>query len=97
MQHNNNKIIVGIKINDKLQDNLDSSKTSVKPYFMNNDPEYLQVLQIDSDDYIVKIANSGVSYEILSNLFLNFKTMLKMICPEYIISDDAIKIYAYTS
>ena len=96
MQSDYNMILVGIKISEKLRDQLDSSKASVKHFFANNDSEFLQVLQIDSDDYIAKITKSGASLEDLSNMCMNLKTMLKMICPKFTITDDAIKIYAHT-
>lgn len=97
MQSDNNIIIVGIKISDRLRDHLDTCKSVMKPFFNNNDPEYLRVLQIDNDDYIAKITNSGASLEELSNTCKNLKTMLKMICPNFTFYDDAIRIYAYTS
>lgn len=96
MQTNGNIILVGIKISEKLHDQLDSSKASMKRFFDNNDPEFLQVLQIDSDEYIGKITKSGASLEDLSNMCMNLKTMLKMICPKFSISDNAIKIYVHT-
>jgi hypothetical protein len=95
MQSDNSMILVGIKISEKLRDQLDSSKASVKPLFANNDSEFMQVLQIDSNDYIAKITKNGASLEDLSIMCMNLKTMLKMICPKFSIADDAIKIYAH--
>jgi hypothetical protein len=96
MQSDGNKIFVGIKIGDKLRDQLEASNASMKPFFAGNNPEYLQVMQIDDDDYIGKVAASGASLEALSNMFMNVKTMLKMICPAFILADGAIKIFALT-
>jgi|SRR3990172_6029822 len=96
MQSNGNIIFVGMKISERLRDQLDSSKTSMKPFFANNDSEFLQVMQIDSDDYIGKVTESGASLEDLSNMFMNLKTMLNMICPKFSFADDAIKIFART-
>ena len=95
MQYNHNKILVGIKISEKLRDHLDSSKASTKHFFANNDPDFLLVVQIDSDDYLAKITESGASLEDLSNMCLNLKSMLKIICPRFLIRDDSIKIYAH--
>lgn len=97
MQSHGNMIFVGIKINTKLRESLDASLPSVRPFFENNDPAYLQVLKLDNDEYIGKIIESGTSLEILSNLLLNVKTMLKMICPTFIPADGAIKIFALTA
>jgi hypothetical protein len=96
MQSQGNTIFVGIKINERLRDQLDSSTTSKKPFFEANDPAFLQVLQIDAEEYIGKVIESGTSLEILSNLLMNVKTMLKMICPTFTPAEGAIKIFALT-
>jgi hypothetical protein len=94
MQSQGNIIFVGLKISERLQDQLDSSNTSAKQYFRENNPDYLQVMRIDFDEYIGKIAESGASFEDLSNKFMNVKTMLRMICPNFRFPDEAIKILA---
>lgn len=94
MQSNGNKIFVGIKISERLRDQLDSSNASVKQFFEENNPEYLQVLHIDYDEYIGKVIESGTSLEDLSNMLMNVQTMLRMICPKFSFPDDAIKILA---
>jgi hypothetical protein len=94
MQSNGNTIFVGIKASDRLHDELNSSKSSMKPFFRENNPEYLQIRQIGDDEYLGKVVESGASLEDLSNMLLNVKTMLKMICPKFFFADDAIKIMA---
>lgn len=96
MHSHGNTIFVGIKVNERLRDQLNSRNASMKPFFEANDPAYLQVLQIDADEYIGKVIESGTSLEILSNLLMNVKTMLKMICPKFSLADNAIKILALT-
>ena len=96
MQNNGTLIFVGMKINDRLRDELDTTKASMKPFFRDHDPEYLQVLQIDNNDYIGKVTESGASFEKLKNMHLNVKTMLKMIIPAFSVAEDAIKIYCHT-
>ncbi|MCI0699126.1 hypothetical protein L0337_44880 [candidate division KSB1 bacterium] len=96
MQSNGNKIFVGIKVGDRLRDQLDSSHASMKPFFAGNNPEYLQVMQIDDAEHIGKITSSGASLETLSNMRMNVKTMLQMICPKVTLVDDAIRIFALT-
>ncbi len=96
MQSNGNKIFVGMKVGDRLRDQLDSSNVSMKPFFADNNPEYLQVMQIDDDEHIGKITPSGTSFETLSNMRMNVKTMLQMICPKFTLVDDAIRIFALT-
>jgi hypothetical protein len=97
MQSNGNTIFVGMKISERLRDQLDSSNASMKQYFASNDPEFLQVKQVDYDEYIGKMAESGASLEDLSNMHMNVKSMVKMICPKFSFADGAIKILALNS
>ena len=97
MRSHGNTIFVGTKISEHLRNQLDSSNVSMKAFFRENDPEYLQVMQIDDDEYIGKVIESGTALENLSNMLMNVKTMLKMICPEFSLDDNAIKIMALTS
>ena len=97
MKSNGNTIFVGIEISERLRDQLDSSNASVKQFFEENNPEYLQVMHIDHDEYIGKVTESGASLEDLSNMLMNVKSMLRMICPKFSFPDDAIKILAVTS
>lgn len=94
MQSQGTIIFVGLKISERLHDQLDSSNASVKQFFEENNPEYLQVMHIDHDEYIGKVTESGASLEDLSNMLMNVKTMLRMICPKFSFPDDAIKILA---
>jgi hypothetical protein len=97
MQSQGNTIFVGIKVNDRLREQLDSSFASMKPFFAGNNPEYLQIMRIDSDDYIGKVTKSGASLEALDNMLKNVKSMLQMICPKFSLTEDAIKIFALTT
>ena len=94
MKSNSNTIFVGIKISERLRDQLDSSNASMQPFFAGNNPEYLQVLQIDNEEHIGKNIESGTSLEVLGNVRMNVITMLKMICPKFTLVDDAIKVHA---
>ncbi|NUO82222.1 hypothetical protein HUU05_19290 [candidate division KSB1 bacterium] len=94
MQSQGNTIFVGIKINDKLREQLDSSNASMKPFFADNDPEHLQIVQVDEDEYIGKVIASGVALETLSNMRMNVKTMVQMICPKFTFMDSALKVLA---
>lgn len=96
MQNDENILFVGIKINDNLRDELDDSKPSMKPFFNDNNLDFLQILRIDSDEYIGKKVESGISMESLNDIHLNVKTMLKMIAPRFSLAENALKIYAHT-
>ena len=94
MKLNDNTILVGIKMNQQLRNQLDFNKASVKHLLANNNSRSLQILEIDSDDYIAKTIKSGASLEELSNTCMNLKSMLKLIFPQLSFKEDAIKIYA---
>lgn len=96
MQNKNSNILVGIKINEKLRNELDDSKASAKHLFTGNNSEFLQILEMDSVDYIAKTMKNGVSLEELSDACMNLKSILKMICPKFSIQDSAVKIYSHT-
>ncbi len=94
MESNGSTIFVGLKINGRLQDQLDASDASVKQFFEENNPEYLQVMHIDYDEYIGKVTENGASLENLSNMLMNVKSMLRMICPKFSFPDNALKVFA---
>jgi aspartyl aminopeptidase len=94
MLSKDNTIFVGVKVNERLRDQLDASPASMQAFFNEKNPEYLQVVQIDEDEYIGKITANGAVLETLGNMLQNVKTMLQMICPKFTVADGAIKIFA---
>lgn len=94
MQSKDNTIFVGVRVNERLRDQLDSSPAAMQTFFNEKNPDYLQFVQIGDDDYIGKIAASGAALETLSNLLQNVKTMLQMICPKFTVAEGAIKVFA---
>jgi hypothetical protein len=96
MQMNGDFIFVGVKIKENLYNELEDSKASMKPYYQDNNPKYLQIIRIDDDEFIGKMVQSGASIDNLTNNLMNLKTMLKMIIPKFTIPDDTIKVYAHT-
>jgi hypothetical protein len=96
MQLDGNFIFVGVKIKENLYNELEDSKASMKPFFKDNNPKYLQVIRIDDNEFIGKIIESGASIDNLTNSLMNLKTMLKMIIPKFSIPEDTIKFFVYT-
>ena len=92
-----NFIFVGVKVKEKLYNELEESKASMKQFFRDNNPQFLQVIRIGGDEFIGKMIESGASLDSFSNNLLNLKTMLKMIIPNFPIAEDTIKIYAHPS
>lgn len=94
MQSHGNTIFVGIKITDKLREQLDTCNASMKPFFAGNNPEHLQIVRVDEEEYIGKIIASGAALETLGNMRMNVKTMLQMICPKFTFLEGALKVLA---
>ncbi len=63
MQSKDNTIFVGVRVNERLRDQLDSSLASMKTFFNEKNPEYLQIMQIDDEEYIGKVTASGAALE----------------------------------
>ena len=97
MQHQRADLFVGLKITTKLKEQLDESGIGMKEFFNGNTKRFLQVLEIDEDEYLGKICASSCSLENLENVLNNVRSMLKMICPKYSIPEDAIKIQAIST
>lgn len=94
MHRNDTTIFVGIKINERLRDHLDSIKAFSQPSAVESGDENLQVMRIDDDEYFGREIRSGVSMENLNNVFKNVTSTLRMTCPKYSFADDAIRFFA---
>jgi hypothetical protein len=94
MQSQRTIIFVGLRISEMLQQQLDACNSSLKQFFEESHPDYLQVLHIEYEEYIGKVTESGASLEDLGSMLMNVKTMLGIICPKFRFPDDAIKILA---
>ena len=91
-----NHLIIGAKITDKIQEQLDQVLPAHQFYFKENNPDYLQVVRVEGERVIGKKLSPGVQVNQLNDYALNIKSILKKICPDYPWSDSEIKVFAQT-
>jgi hypothetical protein len=89
-------LIVGIKINSKLQQSLDRCTPANQIYFQEKNPDYLQIYNLDGEQVLGKVLKPGASLELLADYAHNVKSIIKKICPGYNLPESDIKIYAHT-
>ena len=91
-----NHLIIGAKITDKVQEQLDQCLPAYQYYFKENNPEYLQVIRVEGERVIGKKLAPGVPVSQINDYALNVRSILKKICPDYPWSDSDIKVFAQT-
>jgi len=89
-------LIVGVKINSKLQDSLNHCLPAYQAYFQSSNPEYLQIFNINGEQILGKKIDAGANLDTLQDYVKNIKSIIKKICPELSLSEAEIKVYAYT-
>ena len=89
-------LIVGVKITPKLQQALDRCIPAYQIYFKENNPEYLQIHNVNGEQILGKMLKPGVNLETLEDYVRNVRSIIKKICPDVNISESEIKIYAQT-
>lgn len=88
------KPFLGIKINTKLQEALDKSNPLNRFYFQDNNPEFLQIVNLDSDKYIGKFVEQGIGYRAMEDICRNIISIMHKLCPDLPISIDGIRVLA---
>jgi hypothetical protein len=91
-----NHLIVGAKITDKLQENLEACLPAYQFYFKDNNPEYLQIVRVEGDRVIGKKAAPGIPVSQLTDLACNVRSILKKVCPDYAWKESDIKVFVQT-
>jgi hypothetical protein len=91
-----NHIIIGAKITEKIQQNLDKCLPAYQAYFKDNNPEYLQIIRVEGERVIGKALPPGLPVSKLRDYSENVMSILKKVCPEYNWSELDIKVYAQT-
>jgi hypothetical protein len=89
-------LIVGIKINTKLQESLDHCIPAYQIYFQEKNPEYLQIFNLDGEQVLGKMLRPGVNMELLADYVKNIKSIIKKVCPQFNVTETEIKVYAHT-
>jgi len=87
---------IGIKITNKLQQELDECNNVYKRYFDGSEPQSLRIVTIDGEEILGRAVEQGVSIDSLENIAQNVRSILSKICPKYNIGDSGLKVYART-
>ena len=87
------KLFVGIRIDNKMRDQLANCAVRDKQYVDGSDPNYLMQVRAVEDSYIGKQIDPGVSAASMEDLKRNILSILTRIAPGRH-RDDAIKVYA---
>jgi hypothetical protein len=91
-----NHMIIGAKITEKIQENLDSVMPVYHFYFKDNNPEYLQIIRVEGERVIGKMVKPGLPAKEVAPYAENVKSILKKICPGYGWTDNDIRVFAQT-
>lgn len=88
-------LIIGVKIDPKLQEALDHCPPNYQIYFQDNS-EYLQIYNINGERILGKKLKPGMNREIFEDYLKNIKSIIKKICPQYSLPESEIKVYIHT-
>ncbi len=89
-------IIIGVKLNDRLQEQLDKCLPAHYSYFKEDNPEFLQTVTVNGERILGKRLKPGTPVGMLNDYVANIRSILQKICPEYRLSESEVKIYAQT-
>jgi hypothetical protein len=87
------KLFVGIRIDNKMRDQLEHCPARDKMYFDGSDPRYLQVVRAVEDSYIGKAVEAGVAAVSMDDLKRNILSILTRIAPGRH-REDGVKVFA---
>lgn len=88
------KPFLGLKINTKLQEGLDKANPCNKFYFQENNPEFLQIVSVDSHKYIGKFIEQASEFRNAEDICLNIISIIHKLCPDITVSADSIRVLA---
>src|SRR5262245_4925810 len=87
------KLFVGIRVDNKMRDQLANCPARDKMYFDGTDPRYLQVLRAVEDSYIGKLVDPGSPASSMDDLKRNILSILTRIAPGRH-REDSVKVFA---
>jgi hypothetical protein len=87
------KLFVGIRIDNKMRDQLEHCPARDKLYFDGTDARYLQVVRAVEDSYIGKTVEPGAAAVSMDDLKRNILSILTRIAPGRH-REDAVKVFA---
>ncbi len=89
-------LIIGVKINGKLQEALDHCSPANQIYFQEQNSEYLHIYTLEGEQVLGKRLKSGINLETFADYVKNIKSILNKISPQHSLSESEIKIYSHT-
>ncbi|MCS6914645.1 MAG: hypothetical protein NZ890_15580 [Myxococcota bacterium] len=75
------KMFVGVRIDNKMRDQLDRCPQRDRIFFESPDGRYLQVLRAEEDGYIGKLIEGPAPVPSLEDVCRNVLSILNRICP----------------
>jgi hypothetical protein len=87
------KLFVGIRIDNKMRDQLEHCPARDKLYFDGSDERYLKVVRAVEDSYIGKAVEPGAAAVSMDDLKRNILSILTRIAPGRH-REDAVKVFA---
>ncbi len=90
---NERKLFVGIRVDNKMRDQLEHCPARDKIYFDGSDSRYLLVLRAVEDSFIGKLVDPGTPAATMDDLKRNILSILTRIAPGRH-RDDAVKVFA---
>ena len=89
-------LIIGVKINARLQESLDQCLPTHHIYFQEKNPEYLQIFSLDGERILGKMLKPGANMDLLQDYVKNIKSIVKKICPQFSLPESEIKVFVHT-
>ena len=87
---------IGIKITNRLQQQLDDCDSGNERYFDGRESQSLQIVTINEEQILGRAVEQGTPIDSLEDVAQNIRSILIKICPKYNIDDSRIKLYART-
>ncbi len=89
-------LFVGIRITANLKRHLDERGSRYEYLLEGTDEQSLRRATIDGQEILGRLMEQGSTVDSLANVVRNLKSILLKICPEYVLRDSEIRIYART-
>jgi hypothetical protein len=87
-------LFVGIKISPKLQRELDNCSRETQRYFVEDQPESLQIVTLGEDKLMGRFLRAGFPVRDLDNVSRNIRSIITRMMRGLHIAEDAVHIYA---
>lgn len=75
------KLFIGVRIDNKMRDQLDKCPPRDRVFFESEDAKYLTVLRSEEEGYIGKLVDGTASVASLDDVRRNIMSILNRICP----------------